>query len=57
MHIFYPKMFLSPMTRLLPEVVGVVAAGPAMILDVVAKDGLVFFMKENPLQMQSTELI
>ena len=31
--------------------------GPVMMREVVAKDGLVFFMKEKPLQMQSTELI
>jgi hypothetical protein len=50
-------MFLSPLTRLPAAVVGVVAAGSAITREVVAKAGFVFFMKENPLQMQSTELI
>jgi hypothetical protein len=38
-------------------VAGVVGAPPGMIREVVAKAGFVFFMKEKPLQMQSTELI
>jgi hypothetical protein len=38
-------------------VVAGVVGPPGMIREVVAKAGLVFFMKEKPLQMQSTELI